>query len=151
MTCPPNAFATGEAVVRLEPGREPRRRLGHRARLIGGFIPSGRCPRGAAAASSRHGDKRPRVLVLGGGFGGIGAARKLKDADADVVLVDKHDYHTFQPLLYQLATGLLGTTTVGAPAARPLPRAARTSPSTRPRSPGSTSTRARCSSPRWRR
>jgi NADH dehydrogenase len=52
-------------------------------------------------------------LILGGGFAGIGAARKLKDADVDVVLVDRHDYHTFQPLLYQLATGLLETTAVG--------------------------------------
>jgi NADH dehydrogenase len=56
---------------------------------------------------------RPRVLILGGGFAGVGAAQKLKDADADVVLVDRHDYHTFQPLLYQLATGLLDTTGVG--------------------------------------
>jgi NADH:ubiquinone reductase (H+-translocating) len=58
-------------------------------------------------------DRRPLVLVLGGGFAGIGAARKLKDADAEVVLVDRHDYHTFQPLLYQLATGLLETSAVG--------------------------------------
>ena len=57
--------------------------------------------------------ERPRVLVLGGGFAGIGAAKKLEDADVDVVVVDKHDYHTFQPLLYQLATGLLETTAVG--------------------------------------
>jgi NADH dehydrogenase len=56
---------------------------------------------------------RPHVVVLGGGFAGIGAARALKDADVGVVLVDKHDYHTFQPLLYQLATGLLETTAVG--------------------------------------
>ena len=56
---------------------------------------------------------RPKVLVLGGGFAGVGAAQKLKDADAEVVLVDRHDYHTFQPLLYQLATGLLETTAVG--------------------------------------
>ncbi len=56
---------------------------------------------------------RPRVVVLGGGFAGVGAARKLKDADVDVVLVDEHDYHTFQPLLYQLATGLLEQTAVG--------------------------------------
>ena len=56
---------------------------------------------------------RPRVLVLGGGFAGVGAAQQLKDADAEVVLVDRHDYHTFQPLLYQLATGLLETTAVG--------------------------------------
>jgi NADH dehydrogenase len=55
----------------------------------------------------------PRVLILGGGFGGVGAAQKLKKADTEVVLVDRHNYHTFQPLLYQLATGLLETTTVG--------------------------------------
>jgi NADH dehydrogenase len=53
------------------------------------------------------------VLILGGGFAGVGAAQKLEKADADVVLVDRHDYHTFQPLLYQLATGLLETTAVG--------------------------------------
>ena len=58
-------------------------------------------------------DRRPRVLVLGGGFGGIGAARKLADAEADVVLVDQHNYHTFQPLLYQVATDLLDTDAVG--------------------------------------
>jgi NADH dehydrogenase len=57
--------------------------------------------------------KRPRVLILGGGFAGVGAANALKDADAEVVLVDRHDYHTFQPLLYQLATGLIETTAVG--------------------------------------
>ena len=56
---------------------------------------------------------KPRVLILGGGFGGVGAAQKLGDANAEVVLVDRHDYHTFQPLLYQLATGLLETTAVG--------------------------------------
>jgi NADH dehydrogenase len=57
--------------------------------------------------------ERPRVLILGGGFAGIGAAKKLGKADAEVVVVDRHDYHTFQPLLYQLATGLLETTAVG--------------------------------------
>jgi NADH:ubiquinone reductase (H+-translocating) len=59
--------------------------------------------------------RRPRVLVLGGGFAGIGAAHKLKKSDADVVVVDKHDYHTFQPLLYQVATGLLEQPAVGHP------------------------------------
>jgi glucose-6-phosphate 1-dehydrogenase len=66
-----------------------------------------------ADRSTNGPDERRRVLILGGGFAGIGAARKLKDADVDVVLVDKHDYHTFQPLLYQLATGLLEQTAVG--------------------------------------
>jgi NADH dehydrogenase len=55
----------------------------------------------------------PRVLILGGGFAGVGAAQKLEHADAEVVLVDRHDYHTFQPLLYQLASGLLEITAVG--------------------------------------
>jgi NADH dehydrogenase len=55
------------------------------------------------------------VLVLGGGFAGIGAAQKLKKSDVDVVVVDKHDYHTFQPLLYQVATGLLEQPAVGHP------------------------------------
>jgi NADH:ubiquinone reductase (H+-translocating) len=54
-------------------------------------------------------------VVLGGGFGGIGAAKKLSKSDVDVVLVDGHDYHTFQPLLYQVATGLLDQPAVGHP------------------------------------
>jgi NADH dehydrogenase len=58
-------------------------------------------------------DERKRILVLGGGFAGVGAARKLAKANADVVVVDRHDYHTFQPLLYQLATGLIEATAVG--------------------------------------
>ena len=64
-------------------------------------------------ASSDDSPTRPRVLILGGGFAGVGAAQKLEHADANVVLVDRHDYHTFQPLLYQLATGLLEVTAVG--------------------------------------
>jgi NADH:ubiquinone reductase (H+-translocating) len=56
-----------------------------------------------------------RVLILGGGFAGIGAARALEKADAEVLVVDKHDYHTFQPLLYQVATDLLEPSSVGHP------------------------------------
>ena len=58
---------------------------------------------------------RPRVLILGGGFAGLGAARKLKERHADVVLVDGHDYHTFQPMLYQVATDLLEPAEVAHP------------------------------------
>jgi len=68
-----------------------------------------------ASAKPSENSQRPRVVVLGGGFGGIGAARALGDASVDVVLVDRHDYHTFQPLLYQLATDLLETSVVGHP------------------------------------
>jgi NADH:quinone reductase (non-electrogenic) len=70
-------------------------------------------PHGAGLLVPLNGSARPRVLILGGGFAGIGAVRKLKKADADVVLVDKNGYQTFQPLIYQLATGLLDTSAVG--------------------------------------
>ena len=76
-------------------------------------------------------NERPRVLILGGGFAGVGAAQKLEDADAEVVLVDRHDYHTFQPLLYQLASGLLETDGGRPFAPRPASSARRTRPSTR--------------------
>jgi NADH dehydrogenase len=62
--------------------------------------------------SHRPSVQRQRVLILGGGFGGIGAARKLENADVQVTLVDANDYHSFQPMLYQLATGLIDTTAV---------------------------------------
>ncbi|MEO0638700.1 MAG: FAD-dependent oxidoreductase [Bacteroidota bacterium] len=47
----------------------------------------------------------PRVLIIGGGFAGINLAQSLRNKPFQVVLVDKHNYHTFQPLLYQVATG----------------------------------------------
>ena len=71
--------------------------------------------RGATAGTARGPIGRPHVLVLGGGFGGVGAARKLRHAEADVTLIDKNDYHTFQPLLYQVATDLLETSACGHP------------------------------------
>ena len=46
----------------------------------------------------------PRVVIIGGGFGGLTLAKKLKNKNFQVVLLDKHNYHTFQPLLYQVAT-----------------------------------------------
>jgi NADH:ubiquinone reductase (H+-translocating) len=58
---------------------------------------------------------RSRVLVLGAGFAGVAAVRSLKDTEVDIVLVDRHDYHTFQPLLYQVASALLETDAVGHP------------------------------------
>ena len=55
------------------------------------------------------------VVILGAGFAGIGALKKLRDADVRITIIDKHDYHTFQPLLYQVATDELGPTEVGFP------------------------------------
>jgi len=57
---------------------------------------------------------RPHVVVVGGGFAGMNAAHALAHADADVTLVDRHNYHTFQPLLYQVSTGYLPPEEVGA-------------------------------------
>lgn len=49
----------------------------------------------------------PQVVIVGGGFGGMEVARKLADKPVEVLMLDKHNYHTFQPLLYQVATGAL--------------------------------------------
>jgi NADH dehydrogenase len=57
----------------------------------------------------------PRVVILGAGFGGIGALKKLRGADVTITLIDSHDYHTFQPLLYQVATAELAPTEVAFP------------------------------------
>lgn len=57
---------------------------------------------------------QPRVVVLGAGFAGINATHALQGADAAVILLDKNNYHTFQPLLYQVSTGYLAAEEVGA-------------------------------------
>jgi NADH dehydrogenase len=57
---------------------------------------------------------RPHVLIVGGGFGGIAAARALKHAPVEVMLLDRENYHLFQPLLYQVATAELAETDVAA-------------------------------------
>jgi len=59
--------------------------------------------------------ERPHVVVLGCGFGGMGAIHRLGDAAVDITLIDQNDYHTFQPLLYQVATAELDASTVGYP------------------------------------
>jgi NADH:ubiquinone reductase (H+-translocating) len=51
--------------------------------------------------------RRNRVVVVGGGFGGLNVTRGLADADVDVTLVDRTNHHLFQPLLYQVAAGIL--------------------------------------------
>lgn len=58
---------------------------------------------------------RPRVLVLGGGFAGLNVVRGLKGAPVDVVLIDRENYHLFQPLLYQVATAALNPSDIAYP------------------------------------
>jgi len=57
----------------------------------------------------------PRVVIVGGGFGGLSVARGLARAPVTVTVVDKHNYHLFRPMLYQVATGLLSSDEVAAP------------------------------------
>src|SRR5437867_5216118 len=58
---------------------------------------------------------RWRVIIVGGGFGGLRAARALKSVPVEVTLIDRHNYHLFQPLLYQVATGSLSPGQIAAP------------------------------------
>ncbi|MGH2789072.1 MAG: FAD-dependent oxidoreductase [Actinomycetota bacterium] len=53
----------------------------------------------------------PTVVIVGGGFGGLAAARKLVGKPVDVLLIDERNYHLFTPLLYQVATALLNPRT----------------------------------------
>ncbi len=60
-------------------------------------------------------DRKHRIVILGGGFGGLYAAQHLKHADAEITLVDRRNFHLFQPLLYQVATGSLSPGEIAAP------------------------------------
>jgi NADH dehydrogenase len=59
--------------------------------------------------------ERKRVVIVGGGFAGLAAARALRHADAEVVLIDRRNHHIFQPLLYQVATAVLSPAEIAAP------------------------------------
>jgi NADH:ubiquinone reductase (H+-translocating) len=76
----------------------------------------------SAATTSRD----PRIIIVGGGFGGLAAARALRNASAHVLLIDKTNHHVFQPLLYQVATSILAPEHIGAPIRHVLRRQAST-------------------------
>jgi len=58
---------------------------------------------------------KPRVVIVGAGFGGLSAAKALKNTDVDVVVIDKNNHHLFQPLLYQVATAALSPGDIAQP------------------------------------
>src|SRR5690348_9751373 len=60
-------------------------------------------------------EHRHQVVILGGGFGGLNAAQKLRHAPVDITLIDRRNFHLFQPLLYQVATGSLSPGEIAAP------------------------------------
>src|SRR5262245_3122635 len=60
-------------------------------------------------------DRTPRVVIVGGGFGGLAAAKALKNAPAHITLVDRTNHHLFQPLLYQVAISVLTPGQIASP------------------------------------
>lgn len=58
---------------------------------------------------------RPRVVIIGGGFGGLNAAKALRHADVDVIVLDRKNHHVFQPLLYQVAAAALSPSDIASP------------------------------------
>src|SRR3954469_14810919 len=57
----------------------------------------------------------PRIVVIGGGFAGLRVAKGLSGRGADITLIDRHNYHVFQPLLYQVATAVLSPGDIATP------------------------------------
>src|SRR5947208_4833772 len=66
--------------------------------------------------------KTPRVVIVGGGFGGLAAAKALGKAPVDVILIDRTNHHVFQPLLYQVATSVLAPSQMSSPSREVLRR-----------------------------
>lgn len=62
--------------------------------------------------------QKSKIVIVGGGFAGLELAKKLKNKPVDVLMLDRHNYHTFQPLLYQVATGALEAETIAFPIRR---------------------------------
>ncbi|MCA9914364.1 MAG: FAD-dependent oxidoreductase, partial [Anaerolineae bacterium] len=58
---------------------------------------------------------KPRVVIVGGGFAGLYAARTLANAQVDILLIDRNNFHTFTPLLYQVATCALDPSAIAYP------------------------------------
>src|SRR5262245_53877433 len=71
-------------------------------------------------------DRRPHVVIIGGGFGGLTAARALRSAPVKVTLLDRRNHHLFQPLLYQVATAALNPSDIAYPIRGVLHRQANT-------------------------
>src|SRR5205823_14298575 len=60
-------------------------------------------------------EPKHKVVILGGGFGGLAAAQKMKRVPVEITLIDRRNFHLFQPLLYQVATGSLSAGEIAAP------------------------------------
>jgi NADH dehydrogenase len=72
-------------------------------------------PKESASALARRSGGQSRIVIVGGGFGGVAAARELRRCDVKIVLIDRRNHHIFQPLLYQAATAVLAPSEIAAP------------------------------------
>ena len=78
-------------------------------RRFGGFRYTSIFPSSLTGKAGSDMKERPRVVILGGGIGGIKAAQQLANQPLDVLIIDHNNYQVFQPLLYQVATSMLST------------------------------------------
>ena len=101
-----------ELITRHHAGLCPERYV-LRARFCGLFLEKKRLH-----VARSKGDRRRRVIIVGAGFAGLEVARGLGDTQADVFLVDRQNYHLFQPLLYQVATAALSPADIAEPVRR---------------------------------
>ena len=60
-------------------------------------------------------DRKPRIVIVGAGFGGVKLAKLFAEENVNVTLVDRHNFHLFQPLLYQVSTAVLSTDEIAYP------------------------------------
>src|SRR3712207_4514075 len=94
-------------------------------KVVGRDMKEGEMPQDELVAELRPADQasplagqssgRPRVVIVGAGFGGLSTARTLGDADVDVLVLDRNNYHGFWPLLYQVATAGLEPESIAYP------------------------------------
>ena len=112
MTASPDAAASAGAFLRQKRSiRESNQRDGAFASAAG--LESSLSPLVFKPMDSRK-PSAPHVVIVGGGFAGLTAARTLRHAPVQITLIDRHNHHVFQPLLYQVATAGLSSTNIAA-------------------------------------
>src|SRR5579871_5217031 len=74
-----------------------------------------RCRTMSSTSNTERVNPRPRIVIIGAGFAGLWAVRSLRRAAVDILLIDRSNHHTFQPLLYQVATAGLAAPSIAAP------------------------------------
>jgi NADH:quinone reductase (non-electrogenic) len=99
----------------LEPNANIRITIGTVGRSRPSVKAAGRPPQASRGVPQSRAVARPRVVIVGAGFAGLQCAKKLDGGPVDVLLVDRHNYHLFTPLLYQVATALLNPSDIAYP------------------------------------